>query len=104
MRRYLSVFPPLRPFYADRLFYKQVAETYTTALATIAPRKATSPLNTLYTAFAKFYENGGVKGEAVHDIHSARRVFEGAIKVGYKSVEELAEVWCEWAEMELRNE
>ena len=29
---------------------------------------------------------------------------EKATKVPYKTVDELAEVWCEWAEMELRNE
>jgi pre-mRNA-splicing factor SYF1 len=31
-------------------------------------------------------------------------VFERAIKAAYKNVDELAAVWCEWAEMELRNE
>jgi pre-mRNA-splicing factor SYF1 len=29
---------------------------------------------------------------------------EKATKVPFKTVDELAEVWCEWAEMELRNE
>jgi pre-mRNA-splicing factor SYF1 len=34
----------------------------------------------------------------------ARKVLEKATKVQFKTVEELAEIWCEWAEMELRHE
>ena len=29
---------------------------------------------------------------------------ERATKVNFRTVEDLAEVWCEWAEMELRHE
>jgi pre-mRNA-splicing factor SYF1 len=31
-------------------------------------------------------------------------VLEKATKVNFKSVEDLAEIWCEWAEMEVRHE
>ena len=54
--------------------------------------------------FAKFYEMGGTTGEAEKDLPSARKIFEKAIAVPYKKVDELAEIWCEWAEMEVRNE
>ncbi len=38
------------------------------------------------------------------DLEQARKIFDKATKVPFKSVDELAEVWCEWAEMEVRNE
>ena len=34
----------------------------------------------------------------------AQLIFSKAVQVNYKYVEDLASVWCEWAEMELRNE
>lgn len=82
----------------------QVAETYTKATKTIVPRKATANFHSLWVHFAKFYEQGGVAGEAEADLPSARKIFEKAVAVPFKKVDELAEVWCEWAEMEVRNE
>ena len=81
-----------------------MAQTYTDALSTVNPRKASANLHRLYINFAKFYEEGGVKGEAEGDLESARKVLEKATKVNFKTVEDLAEVWCEWAEMEIRQE
>ena len=43
-------------------------------------------------------------GEAEADIDNARKIFEKATKVNFKNVDDLAEVWCEWAEMEIRHE
>lgn len=88
---------------------EKVVETYIKALDTINPRKATGPLYPLYVNFAKFYEEGGSKDEdgeskSEGDLGEARKIFERAVKVPFKDVDELAEVWCEWAEMELRNE
>ncbi|ORY88655.1 spliceosome complex protein [Leucosporidium creatinivorum] len=83
---------------------EKVAETYTTATKTIAPRKATAQFHTLWIHFAKFYEQGGVAGEAEADLRSARKIFEKATQVPFRKVDELAEIWCEWAEMEVRNE
>jgi pre-mRNA-splicing factor SYF1 len=54
--------------------------------------------------FAKFYEEGGASGNSEKDLPLARKVLEKATKVQFKTVEELAEIWCEWAEMELRHE
>lgn len=88
----------------------KVVETYLKALDTINPKKATGPLYPLYVNFAKFYEEGGSKDPETEeprnepDLEQARKIFEKASKVQYKAVDELAEVWCEWAEMELRNE
>ncbi|KAI0313625.1 spliceosome complex protein [Amylostereum chailletii] len=83
---------------------EKVAATYTTALSTINPRKATANFYRLYINFAKFYEEGGTTGQAEKDLDSARKVLEKATKVNFKTVEDLAEVWCEWAEMELRHD
>ncbi|KAH7926288.1 protein prenylyltransferase [Leucogyrophana mollusca] len=83
---------------------EKVAETYTKALETIHPRKATANLHRVYVNFAKFYEEGGTTGSAEVDLDSARKILEKASKVNFKTVEDLAEVWCEWAEMELRHE
>ncbi|KAG5342203.1 hypothetical protein C0989_004515 [Termitomyces sp. Mn162] len=83
---------------------EKVAATYTKALDTINPRKATANLHRLYINFAKFYEEGGVTGQAEEDLDSARKIFEKATKVNFKLVEDLAEVWCEWSEMEIRHE
>ncbi|BEI83987.1 hypothetical protein CcaverHIS002_0405910 [Cutaneotrichosporon cavernicola] len=87
-----------------------IVATYLKAIDTINPRKTTSPLYPLYVNFAKFYEEGGSvdpsTGEPGNDpdIGEARKIFEKATRVSFKAVDELAEVWCEWAEMELRNE
>ena len=89
---------------------EKVVETYLKALETINPRKATGPLYPLYVNFAKFYEEGGSKDEESGeprnepDIDQARKIFEKGTQVPYKAVDELAEIWCEWSEMELRNE
>ncbi|TCD61417.1 pre-mRNA-splicing factor syf1 [Steccherinum ochraceum] len=83
---------------------EKVAETYEQALSTVHPRKATANFHRLYINFAKFYEEGGTTGEAEADLDSARKVLEKATKVNFKNVDDLAEVWCEWAELEIRHE
>ncbi|KAL4065364.1 hypothetical protein J3A83DRAFT_4099989 [Scleroderma citrinum] len=82
----------------------KVAETYTQALETIHPRKATANHHRLYINFARYYEEGGASGTAEPDLDSARKILEKATKINFKTVEDLAEIWCEWAEMELRHE
>lgn len=37
-------------------------------------------------------------------VAQARTIFEKATKVNYKQVDDLATVWCEYGEMELRHE
>ncbi|KAJ3728765.1 hypothetical protein C8R42DRAFT_654816 [Lentinula raphanica] len=83
---------------------EKVAETYTRALETINPRKATANLHRLYVNFAKFYEEGGTARQAEPDLDSARKILEKGTKVNFKAVEDLAEIWCEWAELELRHD
>lgn len=76
---------------------KEVAQTYTDAIAAINPKRAVGAFHQLWANYAKFYEQGG-------DLRNARIIMEKAVKVPFKSVAELADMWIEWAEMELRNE
>ena len=62
--------------------HEQIA-TFTEAVQTVDPMLATGKLNSLWVAFAKFYEE--------HDqIDDARIIFEKAIAVGFK------QVGCTW--------
>ncbi|KAG2225051.1 hypothetical protein INT45_003251, partial [Circinella minor] len=76
---------------------EKIVETYTKAVQTINPKKVHGKFQQLYIKFAKFYEEGG-------DLASARAIFDKAVKVNYKNVNDLAEVWCEYAEMEVRHD
>eukprot|EP00850_Spirogloea_muscicola_P007794 SM000040S14806 [mRNA] locus=s40:534356:540087:+ [translate_table: standard] len=70
--------------------------TFTEAVKTVDPLKAVGKPHTLWCAFAKLYENHA-------DLANARIVFEKAVQVRFKAVDDLAAVWSEWAEMELRH-
>ena len=75
---------------------KQIV-TFTDAVKTVNPELATGRVCNLWIDFAKFYETHG-------DLASARTVFERATTSGeFKTVDDLATVWCESAEMELRH-
>ncbi|KAK9455682.1 hypothetical protein V1511DRAFT_487620 [Dipodascopsis uninucleata] len=76
----------------------QVVQTYTDAIATINPKKAAIGLfYKLWTNFAKFYEKAS-------DLRQARIIFERGVRVPFRSANELADLYIEWAEMELRND
>ncbi|KAF0903171.1 hypothetical protein E2562_025753 [Oryza meyeriana var. granulata] len=73
------------------------AATFVEAVKTVDPAKATGkPPHTLWLAFAKMYEDRGL-------IDSAREVLQRATQASFKAADHLAAVWCEWAEMELRQ-
>ncbi|VDO92828.1 unnamed protein product [Soboliphyme baturini] len=75
---------------------KKVIETFTEAVHTVDPKLQVGKLYTLWVRFAKFYEKNG-------QLDDARQVFEQALKVSYTKVEDLAAVYCQLVEMELRN-
>lgn len=75
----------------------EVVNTYTSAIAAIHPKKAAGRFHQLWVNYAKFYEQH-------KDLRNARVIFDKAVKVPFKSVNELAETYIEWAEMELRND
>lgn len=76
---------------------EEVVQTYTDAIAAIAPKRAIGKFHELWLNYAKFYEEAG-------DLETARVILDKSVKVPYKSVAELAETWVGWAEFELRNE
>ncbi|XP_013420306.1 pre-mRNA-splicing factor SYF1 [Lingula anatina] len=76
---------------------REIINTFTEAVQTVDPRLASGKPHTLWVEFAKFYDTAG-------QIEDARIIFEKATKVAYVKVDDLASVWCEWAEMEIRHE
>lgn len=75
---------------------EKVIRCFTEAVMTVEPQKAEGRLWILWAAFAKFYESHD-------DLENARVIFAKAIQVNFRGVDDLASVWCEWIEMELRH-
>ena len=75
----------------------RVIETYSEAIQAIEPKLALGKLTSLWTNFAKFYEDAG-------QLEEARTVFSKATEVDYAKVDDLAAIWSECAEMELRHD
>eukprot|EP00485_Elphidium_margaritaceum_P008561 CAMPEP_0202699384 /NCGR_PEP_ID=MMETSP1385-20130828/12606_1 /ASSEMBLY_ACC=CAM_ASM_000861 /TAXON_ID=933848 /ORGANISM="Elphidium margaritaceum" /LENGTH=969 /DNA_ID=CAMNT_0049356317 /DNA_START=42 /DNA_END=2951 /DNA_ORIENTATION=+ len=78
---------------------EKVVETYTAAIATIDPLKVSGNhrLSAVWIAFGKFYEEYG------DDLDDTRTIYAKAVTRNFKNIDDLASVWCEWAEMELRH-
>ncbi|KAG8574312.1 hypothetical protein GDO81_009141 [Engystomops pustulosus] len=76
---------------------REIINTYTEAVQTVNPAKATGKPHTLWVSFAKFYEDNG-------QIDDARAILQRATQVQYTHVDDLASVWCQFGEMELRHE
>ena len=75
----------------------EVINTYTEAVQTVDPKQAVGKLHHLWVNFGKFYEEND-------QMEDARVILEKATHVSFLKVDELAHIWCEWVEMELRNE
>ncbi|KAF0988433.1 hypothetical protein HZS_8131 [Henneguya salminicola] len=74
----------------------EIIRTFTEAVQTVDPKYAVGHPNQLWSEFAKFYEKNCQFSEA-------RAVYEKGILAPFKHVEDLANLWCDYAEMELRN-
>ena len=70
---------------------------YEDAVRQILPSKAQGDFHQLWIEFALFFEKRD-------DLDKARAVFERAIAVPFRRLSDLATVWIQWAEMELRIE
>ena len=82
-----------------RLFSEDPARQimcYTEAVKTVNPEKAVGKLFTLWLACAKVYERHD-------DLVNARIILEKATQAPFLYVDDLASVWAEWVEMELRH-
>lgn len=77
----------------------EIVETYSDAVTTVDPKQAVGgrPYHSLWASFARFYEDAG-------QMDDARLIFEKAVgtDVAYAKVDDLAAIWCEWAEAEIR--
>ena len=71
--------------------------TFMEAVRTVDPKQAHGRLSSLWLSLSRFYENHD-------DIDNARAVMKKGTEVEYRTLEELAGVWCAWAEMELKHE
>lgn len=80
----------------------KLLQTYQEAEQTIEPAKAVGKLSTLYLAWANLYEKH--LSPANKDVGKARAIYERAITVNFKAVEELVSVYCAFAEFHLRQE
>ncbi|NWS91851.1 SYF1 factor, partial [Toxostoma redivivum] len=71
--------------------------TFTEAVRTVDPQRATGRPHELWVAFARFYEDNG-------QLDDARSILSRATRVRFRRVEDLAAVWCEFGELELRHQ
>ncbi|XP_065918405.1 pre-mRNA-splicing factor SYF1-like isoform X2 [Dysidea avara] len=76
---------------------QEVINTYTEAVQTVSIEKAVGKPHVMWVEFAKFYENNG-------QLTEARVILEKAVKVPFRTVDDLATVWCQFSEMEIRHE
>lgn len=76
---------------------QKTALTYVEAVKTVDPAMAVGKVSGLWLALARFYEQHD-------DVDNARTILRKATEVPYKTVDELANVWCAWGEMEMRLE
>ena len=74
-----------------------VIETYKNALKTVDPSKTSSNISTLWINYSRFYENN-------QQLENARKIFRQATKAQFHKLDDLASIWSQWAEMEIRNE
>lgn len=73
----------------------EILETYSRAIKTVDPQLATGDMWKLWVFMAQFYEENG-------ELDSARQVFRNGTEGKFRYVNDLATVWCCWAELEIR--
>ena len=77
--------------------YDKIIETFTKAVQTVDPKTCTGKLQDLWIAFAQFYDK-------YQQPEEARYIYDKAVKVNFRHVDDLAAVWCAWCEMEIQHE
>ncbi|GBF90079.1 pre-mRNA-splicing factor [Raphidocelis subcapitata] len=86
----------LADYYIRRAMFEKARDVYEEGLTSVVTVGFGGLGRGFGCAFAKFYERHG-------DVPNARIIFDKAVQVAYRYVDDLASVWCEWAEMELRH-
>lgn len=69
--------------------------TYEKAVTTVDAIRADGRVELLWINYGKFLEN-------INDIDLSNKVFHRATKTNFKTLDQIATIWCEWAEMHLR--
>lgn len=72
-----------------------IISTYEKAIKIVNPLKAFGKSEQLYIEFAKFYES-------INKLEKANETLFRATELHFKSLDSVATIWCEWAEMHLR--
>ncbi|CEM02311.1 unnamed protein product [Vitrella brassicaformis CCMP3155] len=75
---------------------ERVIRAFTEAVMTIDPQRAVGKLHLLWIRFAGYYETHD-------DLDNARVILEKATHVNFRGVDDLATIWCHWAEMEIKH-
>ncbi|KAF8820822.1 XPA binding protein 2 family protein [Cardiosporidium cionae] len=75
----------------------KVIQTFSEGVLTVDPEKSVGKLSLLWSKFAKYYESHD-------DLENAETIYLKATFVPFKTVDELASIWCEWIEMELLHQ
>ena len=76
---------------------------YRRALAAVDPSLATGRLASLHIAYARYLESFINSADEI-GLERCREVWKTASTVNFKTVDELAQVYCGWAEFELRHQ
>jgi pre-mRNA-splicing factor SYF1 len=69
--------------------------TYEKAINTIDPLKSYGRPEQLWINYARFYES-------IDDVSNANKIYFQGTKIIFKSLDQIASIWCEWAEMHMR--
>jgi pre-mRNA-splicing factor SYF1 len=79
----------------------KIVATYSESVLTVNTEDAVGKPFTLWSSFAKYYERN------YKDLKSARTIFERGISIlmrdPHTSIEDMATLWCEYAEMEIKH-
>ena len=82
--------------FLDSKIEEKIPEVYGKGVEAVNPFQAVGNVKDLWIDFAKFFNERS-------RFEEARQVFEKAILAKYAHVDDLAFVWCQWAEMEIEN-
>ncbi|KAI6227241.1 hypothetical protein M3Y95_00705900 [Aphelenchoides besseyi] len=74
----------------------QQIKTFEEAARTIDPKIQTGNFADLWIEVAKLIENA-------NDVDRARHIFERAVRVSFTKVDELARIWCEYVQFQLKH-
>ena len=75
----------------------KVVDTYEEALRIVDPKKALGKPHKLWIKYAEFVE---MKAQ---QLDKARNIYEKALNVEFRNIDDLASVYCAYAELELQQ-